>query len=73
MALNVTRVELSTAAPGPLDPPGVTLWRVEWTDKLGDHAQGHYTEPAANGHVANLLADRKPGLNIADIFTDHTE
>ena len=78
LSRTIVRIELTARVAGPDDRvalPGMPLWEVSWTarDRLGrerNWSAPHITEGAARRMVANLLAERAPGLTLEEVFTD---
>lgn len=65
-----TRIRLSTRT----DPAGLTVWVVDYT--VSQHGREsrfvthHVAEAAARRMVANLLADRLPGLSVEEVYAE---
>ncbi|MCV7017637.1 hypothetical protein [Mycolicibacterium aichiense] len=51
---------------------GRPMWRLSWTECTNDHKwkKTHHNENAARRHVIGLVAKRRPGATMGDVFTD---
>ncbi|TDO18107.1 hypothetical protein EV580_1288 [Mycobacterium sp. BK086] len=70
MSTYVTSVTLSMD----VDEDGRPMWRLDWTESRKGRAEAstmsHYTEQAARRHATSLVAKRRPGIALADVFID---
>lgn len=74
---HITRIHLSTrtaTADDRVAPAGTPLWVITWTvgECGGDKTftAPCLTEASARRMVANLLADRLPGLSESDVYSE---